>query len=74
MMIRSFVIVTAMCLLGTSASAELTMEECKAKYRAALASKTAGQTWSGFQEKQCGMAPNTKGAQPDGKEPAPKKH
>jgi hypothetical protein len=34
MMIRSLVIVTALCLFGTSASA-LTMQECKAKYKAA---------------------------------------
>ena len=36
MLIRSLVIGAALCLYGTSASAQtLTMEECRAKYKAA---------------------------------------
>jgi hypothetical protein len=53
MMIRSLVIVTALCLCGTSASA-LTMQECRAKYKAAQATRTFD-TWAGFQEKKCGI-------------------
>ncbi len=57
-MIRSLVIVTALCLCGTSASAELTMQECTAKYKAALAAPGgAGDSWAGFQVKQCGHKP-----------------
>jgi P pilus assembly chaperone PapD len=33
-MIRSLAIVAALCLCGTSAKAELTMQECRAKYKA----------------------------------------
>jgi hypothetical protein len=44
-MIRSLVIVAALCLCGTSAKAELTMQECKAKYKAEQAVGTLGQNW-----------------------------
>ena len=56
-MIRSLVIVTALCLYGTSASAAaLTMKECRTKYKAALTGGTLGQmVWHDFQEKQCGL-------------------
>jgi hypothetical protein len=59
MMIRNLVIITALCLCGTSASAApLTMQECRAKYKAAQAAGTlGGQTWVGFQEKECGIRP-----------------
>jgi hypothetical protein len=61
MMIRSLVTVTVLCLCSTSASA-LTMEECRAKYKAALASGGPG-NWALFQETKCGI---------DAKAPAPK--
>jgi hypothetical protein len=54
MMIRRLVIVTALCMCGTSASA-LTMQECRAKYKAAQATGTVGQSWARFQETKCGI-------------------
>ena len=61
-MVRSLVVVTALCLCATSASAAasaapLTMEECRTKYKAAIAKGSVGDTWVGFQEKQCGIKP-----------------
>jgi hypothetical protein len=58
-MIRCFIIVTALCLCGTSASAApLTMQECRAKYKAARAKGAVpGDTWVGFQDKICGIKP-----------------
>jgi uncharacterized protein YdbL (DUF1318 family) len=67
-MIRSLVIVTALGLCGTSASA-LTMQECRAKYKAAHATGTVGDTWIGFQEKKCGI--NTKATTPPPAAPKP---
>jgi hypothetical protein len=57
-MIRSLVIVAALCLCGTSAKAELTMQECKAKYKAEQAAGTLGLNWADFQEKKCGHPPH----------------
>jgi hypothetical protein len=59
MMIRSLVIITALCLCGTSASAApLSMQECRAKYKAALAATTPpNETWVKFQETHCGIKP-----------------
>ena len=68
-MIRSLVIVTALGLCGTSASA-LTMDECRAKYKAVKASGRSGDTWIGFQENVCGI--NTKSTRPP--PAAPVKH
>jgi hypothetical protein len=57
-MIRSLVIITVLCLCGASASAApLTMQECRAKYKAAVAARAAGDSWVGFQDKQCGIKP-----------------
>ena len=56
-MIRSLVIITALGLYGTSASA-LTVQECGDKYKAAHAAGTYAGTWIGFQETKCGI--NTK--------------
>jgi hypothetical protein len=53
MMIRSLVIL-ALCMCGTSASA-LTMQECRAKYKEAHATGTVGLTWATFQERKCGI-------------------
>ena len=53
-MIRSLVIVIALCLCGTSANA-LTMQECRAKYKAAQTKGGVGLTWVSFQEKKCGI-------------------
>ena len=68
-MIRSFAIITALCLCGTSASAALTIEECKAKYKAAHATKTYAGTWIAFQETKCGI--NTKATTPPPAAPKP---
>jgi hypothetical protein len=58
MMIRRLAIVAALCLFGTSASA-LTMEECRAKYKAAMDKSKGGVAipWVGFQEQECGSVP-----------------
>ena len=69
MMIRSLVIVTALCLCGTSASA-LTMEECRAKYKAEHAAKMIRTDWITFQETQCGI--NAKATTPTPPPAAPK--
>jgi hypothetical protein len=53
-MIRSLVIVTALCWCGTAANA-LTMHECRAKYKAAQTKSGVGLTWISFQEKKCGI-------------------
>jgi hypothetical protein len=57
MIIRNLVIVAALCLFGTSASA-LTMQECRAKYEAAQAARTVGINWVDYQEKHCGISAN----------------
>jgi hypothetical protein len=57
-MFRSLVIVAALCLCGTSAKAELTTQECRAKYKAEQAAGTIGQSWGDFQEKKCGHPPH----------------
>jgi hypothetical protein len=71
MMIRSLVIVTALCLFGTSASA-LTMQECKAKYKAAQGKGGVGLNWVSFQEKYCGT--KAKAHTPKPTPAAPVKH
>ena len=68
MIIRSLVIVTALCLCGTSASA-LTMQECKAKYKAMRATGTY-KPWVTFQETQCKT--NAEGTMPTPPPAAPK--
>jgi hypothetical protein len=57
MVIRSLVIVAALCLCATSVSA-LTVEECRAKYKAAMSKHKSGvgTDWAGFQEKRCGIS------------------
>ena len=67
-MIRSLVIVTALGLYGTSASA-LTMEECRDKYKAAHTAGTYAGTWVSFQETKCGI--NTKATTPPPAAPKP---
>jgi hypothetical protein len=67
-MIRSLVIVTALGLCGTSANA-LTMQECRAKYKAAHAAETYAGTWIAFQETKCGI--NTKATTPPPAAPKP---
>jgi hypothetical protein len=71
LMIRSLVIVTALCLCGTSASA-LTMHECRAKYKAAQTKRGVGLTWANFQEKYCGT--KAKAHAPKPTPAAPVKH
>lgn len=66
--IRSLVIVTALGLCGASASAS-TMEECMAKYKAAVASNRLDGTWAEFQKTKCGI--NTKATTPLATAPKP---
>ena len=65
MMIRSLAIVTALCLCGTSASAT-TMQECRAKYKAAQTKSKSGigLSWVGFQETKCGIKGKTHAPKP----------
>jgi hypothetical protein len=67
-MIRSLVIVTALGLCSTSASA-LTVQECRDKYKAAHAAGTYAGTWIGFQETKCGI--NAKATTPPAATPKP---
>ena len=72
MMIRCLVAVVAVCLFGTSANA-LTMEECKAQYKADMAPKGAARmTWHDYQVKRCGIDPDA--SAPTSKPSAPIKH
>ena len=74
MMIRRLAIVAALCLFGTSASA-LTMEECKARYKAAMDKSTKsgiGMDWAQFQVKECGISANA--PEPKPTPSAPVKH
>ena len=73
MMIRSLAIVTALSLFGTSANA-LTMEECRAKYKAAMDKSKGGigMPWEDFQEIECGISANA--AEPKPAPAAPVKH
>ena len=46
------------CLFGTSVKA-LTMEECRAQYKADMAPKGAARiSWHDYQVKRCGIDPN----------------
>ena len=63
MMIRSLAIVAALCLFGTSASA-LTMEECRAKYKAEKAAGRASIAWVDYQKKRCGIDPKAAAPKP----------
>ena len=72
MVIRCLVTVVAVCLFGTSVNA-LTMEECRAKYKADLAPKGAARiTWHDYQVKHCGIDPNASAPTP--KRSSPIKH
>jgi hypothetical protein len=60
MVIRYLVI----CLFGTSVNA-LTMEECRARYKADMAPKGAARmTWHDYQVKRCGIDPNASAPTP----------
>jgi len=67
------VTVAAICLFGTSANA-LTMDECRAQYKAdqAAAKKGLAMTWVDYQVKRCGLDP--KASAPPPKPAAPTKH
>jgi hypothetical protein len=57
-MIRSLVCFTTLCIYGASSSAAaLTMQECRAKYKAAMATGTIHYSWVDYQVKQCGLPP-----------------
>jgi hypothetical protein len=73
-MIRSLLIVTALCLYATSASA-LTMEECRAKYKAEQAKDAkagVGMSWVDYQQRECGIS--AKVTEPKPPPAAPAKH
>ena len=62
----------AICLFGTSANA-LTMDECKAQYKAENAAGTRITTWADYQVKRCGINdPKANATTP--KPPAATKH
>ena len=55
---RDLVALAAISLFGTSATA-LTMEECRAQYKADMAPKGAARmSWHDYQVKRCGIDPN----------------
>ena len=72
MVIRRLGIVAAICLFGTSANA-MTVEECRAQYKADFAAREATRmSWVDYQVKRCGIAP--KASAPTPKPSAPVKH
>jgi hypothetical protein len=73
MPIRSLAVVIALSLFCTSANA-LTMEECRAKYKAAMKTYKGGVGihWTTYQEKECGISANA--AEPKSAPAAPVKH
>jgi len=72
MVIRCLMTVVVVCLLGTPVNA-MTMEECKAQYKADLGPKgEASTSWPDYQMKRCGINPND--AAPKQKRSAPTKH
>ena len=71
MVIRRLGIVAAICLFGTSANA-MTVEECRAQYKADFAAREARMSWVDYQVKRCGIAP--KASAPTPKPSAPVKH
>jgi hypothetical protein len=57
MVIRCLVIFVVACLFGTSVNA-LTMQECRAQYKADLGHKGGASTsWPDYQVKRCGVDP-----------------
>ena len=72
MVIRCLVAVVAVCLFGTSVNA-LTVEDCRAQYKADMAPKGAARmTWHDYQVKRCGIDSNASSLTP--KPSAPIKH
>jgi hypothetical protein len=64
MMIRCLFIVVVVCFFGTSVNA-LTMQECRAKYKADLGPKGGASTsWPHYQVKYCGIDPNASAPTP----------
>ena len=65
MVIRCLVTVAAVCLFGTSVNA-LTIEECRAQYKAEKAAGTAERaySWIDYQEKICGIDPKVSARTP----------
>jgi hypothetical protein len=58
------VVVAVVCLFGTSVNA-LTMQECRAQYKADLGPKGgAGISWPAYQAKYCGIDPNASAPTP----------
>lgn len=72
MVVRCLVTAVAVCLFGTAVNA-LTMEECRAQYKADMANrKAARMIWHDYQVKRCGIDPNASAPTP--KPSAPIKH
>jgi len=72
MTIRCLVIVVVVCLFGASVNA-LTMQECRAQYKADLSPKGgAPMSWVDYQVKRCGI--NPKASAPTPRPSAPMKH
>ena len=59
-MIRSLAIVAALCLCGTSAKAELTMQECRAKYKAEQAAESSVRIGLTSKKRNVGIATSAK--------------
>jgi hypothetical protein len=66
MVVRCLVIVVVVCLFGTSVNA-LTMQECRAQYKAHLGHGPKGGAsinWHDYQVKRCGIDPNASAPTP----------
>ncbi|WFU46001.1 hypothetical protein QA640_45320 (plasmid) [Bradyrhizobium sp. CB82] len=68
---KRLVIVAAISVFGTSAHA-LTMQECRAQYKADAAAKVLHLAWVDYQVKRCGIDP--KASVPTPSPAAPVKH
>jgi hypothetical protein len=60
----------AICLFGTSTNA-LTMDECKAQYKAENAAGTRITTWADYQVKRCGIDPKANDPKANATTPKP---
>jgi hypothetical protein len=66
MVVRCLVIVVVVCLFGTSVNA-LTMQECRAQYKAHLGTGPKGgalMSWHDYQVERCGIDPNASAPTP----------
>ncbi|KRQ97456.1 hypothetical protein CQ12_01910 [Bradyrhizobium jicamae] len=70
-LIRRIVIVAAISAFSTSVNA-LSMQECRAQYRADHAARDVRMSWVDYQVKRCGI--NPKASTPTPKSTGPTKH